>query len=163
MATTETKSDLFEIINNLEIGMLVSENESELRSRPMKFFTDEETNHLWCLTKFGSEKVYEIATDSDVNVSFACPKSQNYVSVSGKAYVRRDSEKIDMMWSDAMAVWFDCDKSDPNIAAIQVVPSTAEYWDGKSSTIARMWEIAKAKVTGDKPDMGDSAKVRLAG
>lgn len=163
MTNSKTADNLYEMIDDLEIGMLVSEHDGSLRSRPMKFFTDENTNRLWCLTKFGSDKVIEIVTDSDVNISFSCPKSQNYVSVTGKAFVTRDQDKIDMMWSDSMEVWFECSKSDPNVAAIEIIPSIAEYWDGKSSKIARIWEIAKSKVTGDTPDMGDNAKIKLAG
>lgn len=162
MEKSEKLNTLFEIIDDLEIGMLVSDNDGELHSRPMKAFTDETTNQIWFLTKFGSPKIVEIATDSDVNVSFACPKTQNYVSVSGKAFISRDAAKIDEMWSDDMAVWFDCEKTDPNVAAIRVVPTTAEYWDGKSNAIARMWEVAKAKVTGEKPDLGDNETTRIA-
>jgi general stress protein 26 len=162
MTKSDKLDDLFDIIKDLSIGMLVSENANELRSRPMKAFPDTTTNQIWFLTKLGSPKIREIAKDSDVNVSFACPKSQQYVSISGKAFVSRDMEKIDMMWSDDMALWFDCEKTDPNVAAIRIVPSVAEYWDGKSSKIARMWEIAKAKVKGDTPDLGDNETVRMA-
>jgi len=162
MTQTEKLDDLFDIIEDLSIGMLVSENAGELRSRPMKAFPDTHTNQLWFLTKLGSPKIIEIATDSDVNISFACPKSQQFVSISGKAFISRDQEKIGDMWSDKMALWFDCEKTDPNVAAIRVIISAAEYWDGESNAIARMWEIAKAKVTGDKPDLGDNETVRLA-
>lgn len=163
MTQTEKLDDLFDIINDLSIGMLVSENDNTLRSRPMKAFTDKTTNQIWFLTKLGSPKVLEIATDSDVNISFACPKSQQYVSVSGKAFISRDKAQIDKMWSDDMSIWFDCEKDDPNVAALRIVPSIAEYWDGKSNAVARMWEVTKAKITGDKPDLGDNKTVRLAG
>lgn len=163
MTYSEKLDDLFDIIDDLNIGMLVSENNGELRSRPMKAFTDSSTQTLWFLTKLDSPKVLEIANDSDVNISFACPKSQKYVSVTGTAFLSRDREHIDRMWSDDMAVWFDCDKADPNVAAIRVDIAVAEYWDGTSNSIARAWEVAKAKVTGDKPDLGDNETVRLAG
>lgn len=161
MTQTEKLDDLFDIIEDLEIGMLVSESSGELRSRPMKAFPDESTNDIWFLTKFGSPKIVDIVTDSDVNISFSGPKAQKYVSISGKAFVSRQQAHIDKMWSDKMAVWFDCDKEDPNVVAIRVMPSAAEYWDGKSSAIARAWEITKAKVTGSKPDLGDNETIRL--
>lgn len=161
MTQTKKLDDLFDIIEDLEIGMLVSESSGELRSRPMKAFPDGSTNDIWFLTKLGSPKIVDIVTDSDVNISFSCPKAQKYVSVSGKAFVSRQQEHIDKMWSDKMAVWFDCEKEDPNVVAIRVMPSAAEYWDGKSSAITRAWEIVKAKVTGNKPDLGDNETIRL--
>lgn len=162
MNMTDKVEGLFEIIDELDIAMLVSESGNELRSRPMKAFGDTDTNEIWFLTKFGSPKILEIATDSDVNISFACPKSHQYVSISGKAFTSRNQDKIDEMWSEKMAVWFDCEKTDPNVAAIRVIPSIAEYWDGKSSSVARMWEITKSKLTGEKPDLGENETVRLA-
>ena len=162
MTKPERLDDLFDIIEQLEIGMLVSENDGNFRSRPMKAFPDEATSHIWFLTKLSSPKVLEIVTDSDVNISFACPKSHQYVSVSGKAFVSRDEQQIEHMWSDKMALWFDCEKTDPNVAAIRVIPTIAEYWDGESSAITRMWEIAKSKITGGKPDLGENETVRLA-
>jgi len=163
MTKSSSLNELFEIIDDLGIGMLVSETNGDLRSRPMKAFTEDHSNQIWFLTKLGSPKVTEIATDSDVNVSFACPKSQQYVSVTGKAFLSREPSKIDMMWSDNMSVWFDCEKTDPNVVAICVVPTIAEYWDGKSNDIARMWEITKSKITGEKPDLGENETIRLAG
>ncbi|WP_371395336.1 pyridoxamine 5'-phosphate oxidase family protein [Fretibacter rubidus] len=163
MTYADKIENLFEIINDLNIGMLVSENGGELRSRPMKAFTDKDTNTIWFLTHTRSAKVLEISQDQDVNLSFACPKENNYVSVSGKASLSRDAEKIDDMWSDKMAVWFDCEKNDPAVAAICVSPTTAEYWKGEDSGLKRMWEITKAKVTDTKPDLGDNETVCLAG
>lgn len=128
----------------------------------MKAFPDTQTNDIWFLTKLASPKILEIATDSNVNISFSCPKSHRYVSVSGRAFVSRDQEKIDEMWSDKMSLWFDCEKSDPSVAAIRVTPSVAEYWEGKSSAISRVWEIAKAKITDETPDLGENETVRLA-
>lgn len=163
MTQTEKLDDLFDIVEELSIGMLVSENNNELRSRPMKAFPDAQTHQIWFLTKLGSPKIIEIATDSDVNISFACPKLHKYVSISGKAFISRNQDKIDEMWSDKMALWFDCKKSDPNVAAIRITPSAAEYWDGESNSIARVWEITKSKITGDKPDLGENETVRLTG
>jgi len=162
MTQSDRIEDLFEIINDLEIGMLVSENGNELRSRPMKAFVDQKALNIWFLTKTASAKVQEITKDQDVNISFACPKTQNYVSVSGRANLSRDQAKIDEMWSDKMSVWFNCDKTDPTVSAICVTPSLAEYWDGESNTIKRTWEILKAKATDTKPDLGDNEKVHLA-
>ena len=52
MTHTDKLDDLLDIINDLEIGMLVSEHDTLLRSRPMKAFPDKTTNQIWFLTKF---------------------------------------------------------------------------------------------------------------
>ena len=54
MTQTEKLDDLFDIVEELSIGMLVSENNNELRSRPMKAFPDAQTHQIWFLTKLVS-------------------------------------------------------------------------------------------------------------
>jgi len=50
MTQSDRIEDLFEIINDLEIGMLVSEDGNKLRSRPMKAFVDQKArNRPHCL------------------------------------------------------------------------------------------------------------------
>lgn len=162
MTYLEKIDTFFDIIHELEIAMLVSENNGALRSRPMKAFPDQDTQTIWFLTKTGAAKVQEIAQDQNINLSFACPKSRKYVSVSGKVTLSHDRKKIDEMWSDKMAVWFDCEKTDPGVTAICVVPSIAEYWEGEENDLKRIWEITKAKVTDAKPDIGENETVRIA-
>ncbi len=162
MTYSEKIDTLFNIIDELQTAMLVSENDGSLRSRPMKTFPDQDTHTLWFLTKTGSSKVQEIVQDQEINLSFACPKSKKYVSVSGQATLSRDQEKINAMWSDDMAVWFDCEKTDPGVAAICVAPTIAEYWEGEDNDLKRIWEITKAKITETKPDLGENETVRIA-
>lgn len=162
MTYSEKIDTLFDIISDLNIGMLVSENAGSLRSRPMKAFPDQDTKTIWFLTKTGSAKVQEIVQDQDINISFACPKTQQYVSVSGAAHLSRDRKKIDDMWSDEMALWFECKKTDPAFAAICVSPSVAEYWQGEGNSLKRIWEITKAKATDTKPNLGENETVRIA-
>ncbi len=50
--------------------------------------------------------------------------------------------------------------NDPNIVAIEVTPTTAEYWDGPNGVLAGV-KMVLAMATGSKPDMGKNAKVAM--
>jgi hypothetical protein len=60
-------------------------------------------------------------------------------------------------------VWWPGGPDDPNVRVIVLTPSLAELWDGPSSSMVAAFEMAKAKLTGEKPDLGENRKktVRL--
>ena len=58
----------------------------------------------------------------------------------------------DMWWSGP---------EDPNVRIIVLTPARAELWDGPSSSMVAAYEMAKAKLTGEKPDLGENRKVTV--
>jgi hypothetical protein len=42
-----------------------------------------------------------------------------------------------------------------------VEPLTAELWDGPASTAVAAFEFAKARLTGEKPNLGENRKVTV--
>jgi len=44
---------------------------------------------------------------------------------------------------------------------IRVQPITAELWDGPASQAVAAFEFAKARLTGDKPNLGENRKVTV--
>ena len=76
---------LVAMIEALDVGMLTTEDENgHLRSRPMATQRAEE-GVLWFFTGKDSPKIEEVKKDAQVNVSYADPNNQVYVSVSGPA------------------------------------------------------------------------------
>jgi hypothetical protein len=41
------------------------------------------------------------------------------------------------------------------------VPATAELWDGPASSAVAAYEFAKARLTGEKPKLGENRKVSV--
>jgi len=68
------------------------------------------------LTGASSHKVSEINDTPRVNVSFADPQNQNYVSITGRARLVRDRKKIDELWKPQFQMWFPQGQHDPNVA-----------------------------------------------
>ena len=62
----------------------------------------------------------EVKEHRQVNLSYADPRSQNYVSISGTAQIVRDRQKVQELWSEPLATWFPKGKDDPNIGLIRV-------------------------------------------
>lgn len=161
MSETNDTTKLWDLIKAVEIAMMVTEDGEHLRSRPMAMSQTEFDGTLWFFTRASSHKVAELESEHRVNLAFAHPGKQDYVSVSGRASLVRDRAAIDQHWSEAVRVWFPKGKDDPEIALLKVTVQQAEYWDAPSSTMLHAYGYVKAAVTGQSPQPGGHGTVNL--
>ncbi|APW62258.1 pyridoxamine 5'-phosphate oxidase family protein [Paludisphaera borealis] len=118
------------MIRGVKVAMLTTTApDGTLHSRPMATQEAEFDGALWFFTKSGSGKVDEILHDSEVNVSYAAPEDHRYVSVSGKAALVRDRDKIEELWSPVYRPWFAQGLDDPDVALLRVDVRKVAYWD----------------------------------
>ena len=162
MTDTDETAKLWDLIKSIEYAMLVTEDGDHLRSRPMAVSQTEFDGKLWFFTRASSHKVTEVEQDQRVNLAYAHPGKQDYVSVSGRARLNRDRSAIDQHWSEPLRTWFPKGKDDPDIALLEVTVQQAEYWDAPSSTMLHAYGYVKAALTGKSPDPGGHGKVTLA-
>jgi general stress protein 26 len=75
---------LDELIKNIRIAMLTTmEEDGSLRSRPMVALQMAPQGELWFFTSADAPKVTESQQHCQVNVIFADPEHQDYLSMSG--------------------------------------------------------------------------------
>ena len=151
------------LIKSIDFGMLTTlDSEGRLHSRPMSSNKEVEFDgDVWFFTYGNSPKVYEIENRPYVNVAFSDPKSQTYVSLSGRAELVRDHEKIKELWQPSLKAWFPNGVDEPDIALIKVNADQAEYWDNPASPIAHAISLAKVALTGKAAQPGENEKVDL--
>lgn len=160
--TKENLEKLIHLIKDVKIAMMTTvEDDGTLRSRPMKTQKTEADGDIWFFTGYESGKSHEIEHDSHVNLSYAEPDDNRYVSISGRAQVLRDQQKIDELWSADMKAWFPDGKEDKNIGLIKVSITQAEYWDTPSNTMVTLYGMAKAAITGEPAKGGENKKLNL--
>jgi general stress protein 26 len=151
---------LDELIKNIRIAMLTTmEEDGSLRSRPMAAPQMAFQGELWFFTSADASKVAASQQHRQVNVSFADPEHQDYVSVSGIASLVRDRQKMEELWSPWFATWFPQGLNDPNLALLKVAVEQAEYWDAPSSTMVYLYGVVKTTLTGKGPQAGEHAKL----
>jgi general stress protein 26 len=161
---TETNDDakLWSLIKTIEVAMMVTEDAGVLRSRPMAMVQKQFDGTLWFFTRASSHVAGEVAAEQRVNISFAHPGKNDYVSVSGTAALVQDRATIDAHWAESLRTWFPKGKDDPDIAMLKVSVQQAEYWDAPSSAMLYAYGYVKAAVTGTSPNPGGHGKVRVA-
>jgi general stress protein 26 len=167
MATPQRRTDdlqkLREMVKEIDFCMLTTLDESgDLRSRPMSVNGEIDADgDLWFFTSASSHKVSEIEKLPKVNVSFADPDNQHYVSISGAAQLIRDRNKIEELWKPEFKMWFPNGKDDPDVALLRVNLEKAEYWDSPSSTIGFVLNFVSSLVTGKEADHGENKKIEF--
>lgn len=163
-AHAESLTRLRELIKGIKFAMLTTvERDGSLRSRPMTVQETEFDGDMWFFTEADAPKVGEIAHDRQVNVAFAEPGDQRYVSLSGTATLVRDPQKQRELWSEPNKLWFPNGPDDPNLALLKVSVTQAEYWEAGSNRVGRLIDFAKAMITGDQRQVGESRKLDLEG
>ena len=162
-AHEENLQKIRDMVKDIDFCMLTTSDEKgDLHSRPMSANGDIDPNgDLWFFTGVSSHKVSEIEKLPKVNVSFADPENQHYVSITGKAQLVRDRNKIEELWKPEFKMWFPEGKEDPEIALLRISLEKPEYWDSPSSTIGYALSFVSSLVTGKEPDFGENKKLEF--
>jgi general stress protein 26 len=151
---------VWEIIERVGVGMLTTHGTEGLRARPLEARPDRQAGLIWFVTDWRSDKEHEIEAAHDVGVVFIDPKAKAYLSITARAEIRRDHAQAAAIWKSTDDLWWH-GPDDPNVCVIRVEPITAELWDGPSSKAVAVHEIAKARLTGEPPKLGENRKVTV--
>jgi general stress protein 26 len=118
---------------------------------------------LWFLIAMSSAKVGEIDAHRHVNLSYADPEKQHFVSISGSARLLRDREKIHELWNLWARPWFAKGADDPDLGLLEVTVDQAEYWDAPASRMQRLLGLAAAMSSGHTDQLGEHGRIRGQG
>lgn len=125
-SATET---LAEAVKSIRVAMLTTqEKQGGLRSRPM-VCAGLDQDALWFITKEHTPKVAEAQEHQAVNVAFASPEKNVYMSVTGRAQVIHDEKLLQKLWSAELSRWFPQGISDPDLALLRIDIQHTEQWN----------------------------------
>ena len=160
MAEQEKIARVWDIIEKVGVGMLTTRFAGGLRARPLEARPDRDAGLIWFVTDARSGKEHEIEAEQDVGLVFIDPKDKAYLSITARAEVQRDHSKAAEIWKKTDDMWW-YGPNDPNVCVLRVQPLTAELWDGPSSNAVAAFDFAKARLTGQKPNLGENRKVTV--
>jgi len=158
---TNQHTRFWDILDDMTVCMVTTEDGGVLRSRPMAPFIDTQNRSIQFVTDSDSAKIYELNQDADIALSFVDSEKMLFASVSGKGIVSRDRDLIRKLWGPYCDVFFDGGAENADVAVITVHPSQAEYWDNDKGKIAMAVEMTRAYFTDGGPDLGENAKLDL--
>jgi general stress protein 26 len=151
-------------IKPIHFGMFTTvDQHGHLTSQPMTNQDVDADGGLWFFTSTATDLWENIAHNPKVNVSFAEPADNMYVSVSGTAERVVDRARIGQLWDPALAAWFPNGADDPHVVLVRVAARTVHFWDSKENKMTQMFEMAKAALTGTRPELeaAEHGKLKL--
>ncbi len=161
----EARAKLWDMIKDIRFAMFTTRHSNgHLHARPMTTQNKniDEDSRLWFFMSRADGTVDDIGHDSSVNVVYADPGKDRYVSVSGNASVVDDTARKKQLWSKANEAWFPKGPTDPEVALVEVKIIHADYWDVEASKIVQLFKMAAGAVTGKPPtDLGEHATVHM--
>ena len=161
MASPTDIDRVWDIVEKVGVGMLTTRCAEGLRSRPVEPRLDRGAGLIRIITDVRGLKDDEIERSPDVGLVVISADDKAYLSITGGAVATRDAAMAKKIWHKSDDLWWPDGPDDPNVRVIVLTPSFAELWDGPSSSVVVAYEIAKAKVTGDKPNLGENRKTTV--
>jgi general stress protein 26 len=160
MAEQDKIDRVWDIIEKVGVGMLTTRFSCGLRARPLEARPDREMGIIWFLADSRSNKDNEIGAEPDVGLVFIDPEDKAYLSITARAQVQRDNATAKRIWKTTDKMWWD-GPEDPNLRVLRIDPQLAELWDGPSNRAVAVYEFVKARITGEKPNLGENRKVTV--
>jgi general stress protein 26 len=132
---------LRELISDISVAMLTTVTpDGALHSRPMFTQDFRGAGELWFFVADDGESAHDLAEERAVNLSYADPLRDRYVSVTGMAEVVHDPELNQDLWSPSLSRYFPKGLEDPHLALLRVRIESAEYWDVPSRRMVPLEE-----------------------
>lgn len=155
---------LGELIEGIRVAMLTSQGEDgQLHSRPMATLDLDFDGELWFFTDAHSHKVDEVSRARSVNLSYVRHDDHRFVSVSGRAELVHDRERMAHYWKPVYKAWFPDGLDDPNLALLRVDVDTAQYWDAPNRKLVHLVGFVKALATGKRYQPGQTGTIDVHG
>jgi general stress protein 26 len=157
----DIRDRVWDVIESVGVCMLTTRFGEGLRARPLEARPDRRGGTIRFVTDVRGAKDDEVAAASEVCLTFVDKGRNAYLSVTGDARTVHDPRQAAEIWKRTDDVWWPGGPDDPNARVLIVEPRLAELWDGPASKAVAAYEFARARVTGEKPNLGENRKVSV--
>lgn len=126
-----------------------------LSSRPVTVQRIDDNGDVWFLVDRNADWVSP-ADKAPVNASVV-DEGNTWVSFAGRATLTEDQATIDKLCDPISDTFFE---DDAHPVALRIATDRIEWWTAPGK-VSQALEMAKAKVTGDEPDLGSSGTLEV--
>ena len=161
--TRKSHEVLWDLIKDTRFCMLSHRHaDGSLHSHPLTTQNKalDEGSSLYFFVSRKSEVGQRLRQDGNVNLSYANPKDDTWVSITGTATILEDAQKKKDLFGVIDKAWFD-GPQDPNLELVEVRIDEAEYWNVKENKLLQLLKMGTAAATGTRPKMGEHAELKF--
>ena len=158
--TTDNREIFWKRLEDVNAGMLGCD--PDWRLVPMSHYADPDQGALWFITAEGTELV-DLTRDGARQAVHVVSSAGDklYARIEGRLELSNDRAKLDELWNAVASTWFEDGKQDDDIRLLKFSIASAEVW-ATTGGLGFLYQVAKAKLTGDQPDMGEHFEVVFA-
>lgn len=128
---------------------------ADLRFVPMSHYPDQDGAALWFITAKGTDLARTLQGGAATAMHLVSDEGEGlFARIEGRLSLSDDRAKLDELWNAIASSWFEDGKSDDDIQLLRFDLASAELWITGGS-LGFLYQIARSKITGDKPDLGD--------
>ena len=154
-------SHAWEMIGKQRIAMLTTEEEGRLVSRPMGSLARPEDGKIYFVSHKGAGVLGEIGGGTSVNLAYANPSKNEYLSIAGTAEVSQDREKLRELWSMWTEAWLPEGPDGEDVVLITVTPGEAKLWDSTRSDAVYVAKVLAAVARQSPPNAGKVEEISM--
>lgn len=157
----DLKTEFWDRMEDVRTGMLGIKGQGRLVAMSPRI-DDDMPGHIWFISAKGTDLAKATATGPcDARLVLADDSAGLYADIDGTLTHSTDREALDEVWSFVADSWFEGGKADPDLRLLRFTPREAEVSVTTTSGVAFFYEMAKAKLTDEKPDVGSQGIVRF--
>lgn len=152
--TADLKQEFWDRLSDINSGMLGT---AEARAVPMSHYVDRDTGStLWFITAKNTDLAKSAASPAAAQYIVSSSDEALYARIDGTLSQSHDRAELDKLWNAVADAWFEDGKTDDDVQLLRLDLSTAEVWITGGS-LKFFYEMAKAQISDQKPDIGDHA------
>ncbi|MFN3278169.1 MAG: pyridoxamine 5'-phosphate oxidase family protein [Paracoccus hibiscisoli] len=150
---TDHNHQFWSRLDDINSGMLGVTRDPRLV--PMSHYADRKAGVLWFITAKGTDLATSVAQGAQPAIHVVSDGGQGlYARIHGQLSLSDNAAKLDELWNAVASSWFEDGRQDPDVQLLRLDLTEAEVW-ATGGKVSFLYQIAKSKITGDKPDMGD--------
>ncbi len=157
----DIETRLWKTLDDERIGMLGLSGEDGGHFQPMTGFCDKESGAIWFFTRRDTELVSRLVQGGKAMFNLVSKDRDLWACIAGTITEQHDAARIDKFWGPVVSAWFPDGKDDPELTLLRLDPDDAEIWISAKGPIRFAFEIAKANLTDNEPDLGQHERLNL--
>ncbi|MCF3973921.1 pyridoxamine 5'-phosphate oxidase family protein [Paracoccus sp. EGI L200073] len=152
-----TRAMFWDRLDDISVAMLGLTD--DMRLVPMSHYSDRDEAALWFITARGTELAEAVATGPVPALHVVGDGGMGLSArIEGRLSRISDKAKLDELWNAVTSSWFEEGRQDDDVHLMRLDPSSAKVWiTGGSASF--LYKIAKSKVTGETPDLGEHLRL----
>lgn len=158
-AAVEAK--LWAEIGDSRTGMLAPIRAPQDHLQPMTAYPEPESRTLWFYARAGSDLAVTCQVGTHAMFVFVSRDGEMQASIHGELRTTVDELHRDKYWSSTVGAWYPKGKADPQLVMLRFSCADAQIWISEVGGVKFGWEIAKANLTGSRPEIGGMVSLSL--